>query len=105
MHVGQATINTIAAEGELGVVDAHQVQHCGMDVVDLSRVVSIQRLVAPLIGWAVSDAGLDAAAAHPVAEDIRIVVTTFAALSMLCKLAMLILDALHYSFAFCGCVI
>lgn len=81
MHVGQSAIDAVAAERELCVVDAHQVQHRGVDVVDLSRVVSIQRLVAPLIGWAVGDAGLDAAAAQPVAENIRIVVAPFAALS------------------------
>lgn len=63
MHIGQTPIDAVAAECELCMVDTHEVQYRGVDIIDLSRVVSIQWLVAPLIRRAVRNAGLDAAAA------------------------------------------
>ena len=80
MHVGQAAVDAVVAEGELGVVDAEQVQDRGVDVVDLGGCVAVGRLVAQLVAFARNDAALDAAAAEPVREDIRVVVAALAAL-------------------------
>ena len=52
----------------------------GVDVVDLGGVAPVQRLVAPLITFAVGDTAFDAATGQPVREDIRIVIPTLAAL-------------------------
>ncbi len=73
MHVCEAAVDAVVADGELRVVDAQQVQDCGVDVVDLSGVFAVERFIAPLIGEAVSRASLDAPAAEPVGEDERVV--------------------------------
>ena len=49
VDVGQAAVDSVVADGQSPVVDAQQVQDCGVDVVDLRGVVSIQGFVAPLV--------------------------------------------------------
>jgi hypothetical protein len=39
MHVGQSVVSPLDAEREALVVDTEQVEHGGVDVVDLDRVV------------------------------------------------------------------
>ena len=56
------------------MIDTQQMQYRRVNVVNLSRVVSIQRLVAPLIARAMSDAPSNSATRKPVREDVRIVV-------------------------------
>ena len=56
MHVGQPAVDAVVAPGELGVVDAEEMQHRGVNVVDLRRVAAIERLVAPLVAGVVRDA-------------------------------------------------
>ena len=48
VHVGQAHVAAAEAEGQPRVVDAEQVQHRGVQVVDLDLV--LDRLVAVLVG-------------------------------------------------------
>ena len=80
VNVGQATIDSIVADGKALVINAQQVQDCCVNVVDLRRMISIKRLVAPFVGWAMRHTCFDAAAAKPIREDIRIMVPAFAAL-------------------------
>ena len=80
MHVGEAAVDAVVADGELRVVDAQQVQDGGVDVVDLGGVFAVERFVAPLVGEAVSRASFDAAAAEPVGEDEGVVVAAFGTL-------------------------
>jgi hypothetical protein len=80
MHIREAAVDAVVADGELLVIDAEQVHHRGVDVVAGRRIGAVERLVAPLVALAGGDAALDAAAAEPVGEDVRVVVAAFAAL-------------------------
>lgn len=80
MDIGQTTIDAVVTNGKFFVIDAQQVEDGGVDVVNLCRVVAIQRLVAPLVGRPVADAAFNAAAAQPVGEDERVMVASLAAL-------------------------
>ena len=53
-HVGQAEVAALEAVGELRVVDAQQVQHRGVQVVNVDGV--FDGGVAQLVGVAVGDA-------------------------------------------------
>src|SRR4051812_34124049 len=66
VDVGQAHVAATGAEGQPFVVDAEQVQHGRVQVVDLDLVA--HGLVAPLVGLAVGDAALHAAAGQPDGE-------------------------------------
>ena len=59
MHVGQAEVAAGVAVGQLGVIEAQQVQHGGVQVVEVDFV--FDGVVAVVIGLAVADAGLHAA--------------------------------------------
>lgn len=81
MHVGQSTIDAIVTNGESRVVDAEQVQDGGMNIVDLSGVAAVERLIAPFVRGTVADTTANAGSAEPVGEHPWIVITSFAALS------------------------
>ena len=70
--VRQAEVAAAVAIGELGVVDAEQVQHGRVQVVDVHRL--LDRLEAEVVGRAVDRSALDAAAGQPHREAERIVV-------------------------------
>jgi Kef-type K+ transport system membrane component KefB len=61
VHVGQPVAPTLVLEHEPLVVDAEQVQQRRLEVVDVHRVT--HHVVAELVGLAVAEARLDAAAA------------------------------------------
>src|SRR5687767_14098674 len=81
MHVRQAPIDAVMAKDELRVIDPEQVQNGRVDIVNLCRIFSVHWLVTPLVAFPVCDSALDATAAKPVRETIRIVVAPFAALA------------------------
>ena len=81
VDVGQAPVDAIVAHAELGVVDTEEVEDGGVDVVDLGGGGAHEGFVSPLIALSSGDAALDAAAAHPVGEAIRIVIAAGAALT------------------------
>ena len=66
MHVGQAVVAAGVAIGESFVVDAHQVQDRGVEVVDVDRL--LDRADAVFVGGAVDEAALDAGAGQPGRE-------------------------------------
>ncbi len=49
MHIRQAAIDAVMADGELRMIDSQLTQDRGMDVINLSRVFTVQRFVAPFI--------------------------------------------------------
>ena len=59
MDVGEPHVAAAEADGELGVIHAQQVQHGGVQVVDLEAF--IDSLVAVLVGAAVDGASCYAA--------------------------------------------
>ena len=80
MNVCQAAVDTIAAEGELGMIDAELVENRCMNVVNGRGMATIQGLVSPLITFAYRGAAFDPTAAQPVSKAVGIVVSTFASL-------------------------
>ena len=78
MHIGQPDVATAESEGERLVVEAHEMQDGGPEVVDGALV--LHGLVTEVVGGAVGEAGLHAAAGHPDGEAERIVIATVRAL-------------------------
>ena len=72
MHVGQPHVAAAEAEGQALVVDAEQVQHRGVQVVNLDLV--LDGFVAVIVGGAVDRAAFDAAAGQPDGEAKRVVI-------------------------------
>lgn len=72
MHVRQPEVAALEAVDEAGVVDAEAVEGGGLEVVDVDRV--FDDVVAVVVGFAVGDARLDAAAGHPEGEAAAVVV-------------------------------
>ena len=78
MHIRQAEIAAAEAIGELFVVDAELVEDCGPEIVDGERL--IDGVVTEFVGGAEDSAGLEAAASHPEAEAVGVVVASAATL-------------------------
>src|SRR5262245_58575128 len=72
VHVGQPVVAALEFEREPGVVDAQAVQEGGVQVVDVDAVFG--DVVTIIVGFAVRDTGLDAAAGQPDGEATRVVV-------------------------------
>ena len=72
MDVGQAEVAARVAVGEPGVVQPHQVQDRGVQVVDVDGVFG--DLVAVFVGAAVAEAALDSAAGEEAGETTAVVV-------------------------------
>ena len=64
------------------VVESHEVQHCGVQVVDVNLV--FYSVVTEIVSDAVRDAALHTASGHPHREPVMIVLTTVAELSVRC---------------------
>jgi hypothetical protein len=75
--VGEPEIASGVAIRKLLVVDAHQRQHRAMNSVDVHAVLG--GVVADIVGRAVGEACLDAAARHPDAVTVGIVIAAVAA--------------------------
>ena len=72
MHVGQPEVAALELVGELGVVDAQKVKDRRVQVVDFHGVAG--DVVREVVGLAVSDSRLDAAAGEPDGEAAGVVV-------------------------------
>ena len=72
MDVGQPEVAALKLEGQLRVVDAQAVQDRGVQVVHVDRI--LRDVVAVVVGLAVGDAGLHAAAGQPDGEAARMMV-------------------------------
>ena len=78
MDVGQPHVAAAEAVGQSLVVDAQQVKHRGVQVVDLDLV--LDGVVAVIVGGAVDGAALDSAAGEPHGEAIGIVIAAVGSL-------------------------
>ena len=88
MDVCQSEAAALEGVGEFGVVDAQLVEDGGVEVVDVDGfwsfavfvglndwvAVFVENVVAVVVGFAVGDAGFDAASGHPGCEAARVVV-------------------------------
>src|SRR5262245_59048498 len=66
MHVGQPEVASLKAIGQPRVIDAQAMQHGGLEIMYVHAV--LHNVVAIVVGFAVADARLDAAASHPERE-------------------------------------
>src|SRR5688572_12345544 len=72
VHVRQPALDAVVVEGQALVVDAEQVEHRGVQVVDRSHV--LDSLVAEVVGGAEAEAALYAGAGEPDREALWVVV-------------------------------
>ena len=72
MHVGQAVVAALEAEGQAFVIEAKAMQQRGVQVMDVDRIAG--DVVAEVVGLAESLATADAAAGEPHAEAARVVI-------------------------------
>jgi len=72
VDVSEAAIDAVLADGELLVIDAHEVEDGGVEVVDGDGVLG--GVVAVVVGGAVVVTGPGAATAHPHCEAMGIVI-------------------------------
>jgi len=73
VDIGEAVVSAAEAEGEFFVVDAHEVEDGGVEVVDVDTV--FDGAATEFIFGAVGEAGFDSATGHPGGEAVVIVVT------------------------------
>ena len=71
-HVCQPVVATLETVGQALVIDAEKVQNGGLEVVDVNRIDD--GIEAEVVGGAVGDAGLDAAAGQEEGERERVMV-------------------------------
>lgn len=81
MNVCQTSVNSIMADSQLFMVDAQEMQHGGMNVVNHRRIVAISRLIAKIIAGAMADSAFHATTCKPCGETIRIVISAPATLA------------------------
>src|SRR5687767_9551173 len=72
--VGQQEVAAVGAVGQSGVIEAKQLEHRRVQVVDVHLVV--HGLLAEIVGGAVDGAALDAAPGEPDAERVVVVIAT-----------------------------
>ena len=75
MDVRKAEVPALEPVGESFVVDAEEVQHRGVEVMDMDDV--FYGVVSEVVGGAVSDAALNPAARKPGAETLRVMVPPY----------------------------
>ena len=80
MYIGESAIDAVVPNGEFRVIDPEEMQDRGVDVVHFGWVLAVGRLVAEFVARPETDPALDAAAAEPVGEAIRIVIAALTAL-------------------------
>ncbi len=72
MNVGEAAVDAVLADRELLVIDSHEVEDSGVDVVDVGFIDD--GVVADLVGFTIADAAFDSAAGHPGGEAMGLVI-------------------------------
>ena len=72
MNIGKGFLTTLMEIGQIFVVDTHKVEYCGMNIVNMSLVD--RSLESKLIRFAITYPAFYAAAGHPHAESVRVVV-------------------------------
>ena len=72
MNVGQPEVTTAVVIGQFFVIEAKQVQHCGMQIMNVHPVLDC--MVAKLVRCAVNETRLYTAPRHPHRVPVRIMV-------------------------------
>ena len=80
VDVRESAVNPVVPERQFCVIQPEQVEDGRVDVIDLRWILSIQRLVAPLVALSVRHPPADAPATQPVGKHKRVVVPALASL-------------------------
>jgi hypothetical protein len=80
VDISQSTGYAVVAKSELRVIDSKQVENRGVNIIDLSRIAPIQRLITKRIAFAVRHSTFDAPTTKPVGKNKGIVVSAFSTL-------------------------
>jgi len=73
MHIGEAEVAALTAEGEAFMVDSQLVKNSSMEVVDVNFVLG--GVIAKVIGRTVGEARFHSTAGHPHRKAVRVMVT------------------------------
>ena len=95
VHVGQSEVTALVAVREAEMIEADQMQDGGVQVVDVDFL--FHGGAAELVGGAVDDAALDAAAGQPHREALAVVIAALAALRRQRAAELAALDHQHLS--------
>ena len=79
VNVGQAKVSTRVSVGELQVIESEQVEHGGVEVVEVNFI--LDRIVPVFVCGAMADARLDATSGQEHRQCVRVVVTSILSLS------------------------
>ena len=85
MHIGETEVTPLEAIGQLLVVDPQQMQHRGVEIVHVDRV--LRDVVAEVIGLPMDVAFLDSGTGHPQGEAAGVMIAT---VDFACQLALTI---------------
>ena len=78
MNIRQTEISSAVAERQFGMIQAHQMQNCGMQVMDIHPV--FDGVNSDVIGRTVSQSPLDTAPRHPDRKPGMVVIPTLGSL-------------------------
>lgn len=74
MDVGQPEATPLVFVRQSLVIDPHQVQNCGVEIVNVNAI--FDHIVAEFVGRPVADPWFDTTAGHPGGETSRMVIAT-----------------------------
>ena len=80
-NVRQAVVTAGMSIGELSMIEAEEVQHCRVEVMDGASVFN--GVVAKFVGASIAKTSSDAASGHPHRESIRMMIPSFRAIAFL----------------------
>lgn len=72
MDIGEAVVTALGVKGEAFVIEAHEVEHGGLHIVDVNGI--FHDIEAELIGGTDCLTAFDTAACHPDGEGLRVVI-------------------------------
>ena len=75
MDVSQTTLNPIVVVGQLFVIDSHEVQYRGVEIVPVNGI--LDRFPSGLVGLSVAETTLDPTAGQPACEAVFIVIPSW----------------------------
>ena len=74
MDIGQTVPSTLMPKGQTLMVDAQQMEHGGLEVVNMHGI--LHNIIAEIIRLAIGDPGFYAPSGHPYSKTSRMVVTS-----------------------------
>ena len=73
VDISQSVVTTAVVVSQLGMIQAHDVEQGGMQIVD--RTAIFNRVVSVFVGFSVAESRFDASACHPHRKPFGMVIT------------------------------